>query len=155
MLDANLVSMPIDPNILIKPNPEGNEGSQSNYYAKILRELQFLTNSSRPNIAYAVNKLSSYSANLSPQHVGALKRILKGIKNLGKIYSSNPENKLRENNLFYGYVDAMYANMDDYKSTSGYVFLVGSGAITWRSKKQTTIALSSTEAEYIALSKAG
>ena len=49
----------------------------------------------------------------------------------------------------------MYANMDDYKSTSGYVFLVGSGAITWRSKKQTTIALSSTEAEYIALSEAG
>ena len=84
MLNANLVSMPIDPNILIKPNLEGNEGSQSNYYAKILRELQFLTNSSRPNIAYAVNKLSSYSANPSPQHVGALKQILKGIKILGK-----------------------------------------------------------------------
>ena len=51
----------------------------------------------------------------------------------------------------------MYANTDDYKSTSGYVFLVAGGAITWRSKKQTTIALSSTEleAEYIALSEAG
>ena len=36
----------------------------------------------------------------------------------------------------------MYANTDDYKSTSGYVFLVAGGAITWRSKKQTTIALS-------------
>ena len=49
----------------------------------------------------------------------------------------------------------MYANTDDYKSTSGYVFLVAGGAITWRSKKQTTIALSLTEAEYIALSEAG
>ena len=48
-----------------------------------------------------------------------------------------------------------YANTDDYKSTSGYVFVVNNGAITWRSKKQTMIALSSTEAEYIALSEAG
>ena len=58
-------------------------------------------------------------------------------------------------NLFYGYADAAYANTDDHRSTSGYVFKVGDGAITWRSKKQTTIALSSTEAEYIALSEAG
>lgn len=56
---------------------------------------------------------------------------------------------------FMGYSDAAYANTDDYKSTSGYVFLAGGGAITWRSKKQTTIALSSTEAEYVALSEAG
>jgi hypothetical protein len=48
-----------------------------------------------------------------------------------------------------------YADTDDYKSTSGYVFLVGGGAVTWRSKKQTTIALSSMEAEYISLSEAG
>ena len=58
-------------------------------------------------------------------------------------------------NLFYGYADAAYVNTDDYKSTSGYVFLVGDGAITWRSKKQTTTVLSSTEAEYVALSEAG
>ena len=52
-------------------------------------------------------------------------------------------------------MDATYANTDDYKSTSRYLFLVASGVITWRSKKQTMIALSSTEAEYIALSEAG
>jgi hypothetical protein len=49
----------------------------------------------------------------------------------------------------------MYANTDDCKSTSGYVFVSGGGAITWQSKKQTTVALSSTKAEYVALSKAG
>jgi hypothetical protein len=48
-----------------------------------------------------------------------------------------------------------YANHNDHKSTSGYVFLTAGGAITWKSKKQTTIALSSTQAEYVALSKAG
>ena len=159
MVDANPVSMPMDPNIQIKPNPEGNEGSRSNYYAKLLGELQFLTNATRPDIAYAVNKLSSYTANPNLQHVGALKRILrylKGTKNLGIMYSSKPQNSIQQNNnLFYGYADAAYANTDDYKSTSGYVFVVAGGAITWKSKKQTTIALSSTEAEYIALSKAG
>ena len=71
--------------------------SYNEVVTKILGELQFLTNSSRPDIAYAVNKLSSYTANPSPQHVGALKQILrylKGTKNLGIIYSSNPKNKI-------------------------------------------------------------
>ena len=72
------------------------------------------------------------------------------------MYSKIPQNELQQNNnLFHGYADATYANTDDYKSTSGYVFVVGGGAITWRSKKKTTIALSSMEAEYIALSEAG
>ena len=159
MEDANPVSTPMDSNDKIKPNPDGNEGNRSNSYAKLLGELQFLTNATRPDIAYAVNKLSSYTANPSLQHVGAVKRVLrylKGTKNLAIKYSTSPQENLHENdNLFYGYADAGYANTDDYKSTSGYVFIVGGGAITWRSKKQTTIALSSTEAEYIALSEAG
>jgi Reverse transcriptase (RNA-dependent DNA polymerase) len=157
MDDANPVSMPMDPNIKIKPNPDGNEGSRSNYYAKLLGELQFLTNSTRPDIAYAINKLAAYTANPSLQHVGALKRLLrylKGTKNLGIMYSA-PQNELQNTNIFHGYSDAAYADTDDYKSTSGYVFIVGEGAVTWRSKKQSTIALSSTEAEYIALSEAG
>jgi hypothetical protein len=86
------------------------------------------------------------------QHTTALKRVLRylsGTRTYGITYSSNPQYP-----ALLGYVDAAYANADDLKSTSGYVFLVGRGAITWRSKKQTTIALSSTEAEYVALSEA-
>jgi hypothetical protein len=83
-------------------------------------------------------------------------RYLKGTKNLALKYSAEPDMNLQNNsNLFYGYADTAYANTDDYKSTSGYVFIVGGTAIMWRAKKQTTIALSSTEAEYIALSEAG
>src|SRR6266446_1820851 len=57
-------------------------------------------------------------------------------------------------NSFIGYTDATYANTDDLKSTSGYVFIIQGGAITWWSKKQSVIAMSSTEAEYVALSEA-
>jgi hypothetical protein len=57
--------------------------------------------------------------------------------------------------LCHGYADAVYANTDDLKSTSGCVYMAAGGAVTWRSKKQAMIALSSTEAEYVVLSKAG
>ena len=83
-------------------------------------------------------------------------RYIKGTKNYAIKYLTEPDQNLQQNtNLFYGYANAAYANTDDYKSTSGYVYVVGGGAITWRSKKQTTIALLSTEVKYIALSEAG
>jgi len=52
-------------------------------------------------------------------------------------------------------LDAAFANVDDGKSTSGYVFLSAGGAISWKSKKQSVVALSSTKAEYVALAEAG
>jgi hypothetical protein len=52
---ATSVQMPLDPNLKIVPNPEGNEGDQSNAYAQLLGELQFIANSTRPDIAFAVN----------------------------------------------------------------------------------------------------
>src|SRR6266571_9508209 len=112
---------------------------------------------SRPDIAYAVNRLTVYMANPSLQHTGTLKRILQylaGTKTYRITYTALP-NKNRETNLFHGYADASLANVEGCKSTSGYVFLEGGGAITWLSKKQSVVALSSTEAEYVALSEAG
>ena len=162
MIDANPVGTPLDPNIQIGPNPDGNQGNRSNSYARLLGELQWVANVTRPDITYAINKLATYTANPSLQHVGALKRVLRylaGTKNLGITYSRNPYMETvdmsSKSTLFHGYADAAYANTDDLKSTLGYVFLSSGGAITWRSKKQTTRALSSTEAEYIALSEAG
>ena len=151
----NSVTTPLDPNIKLIPNPDGNEGNRSNSFARLLGELQYLANNMRPDITFAVNRLASYTANPSLQHVTALKRILwylAGTKDLGITYSKASTNPT--DNSFYGFADAAYTNQDDHKSTSGYVFLAAGGAITWKSKKQTTIALSSTEAEYVALSEA-
>ena len=102
-----------------------------------------------------MNRLAAYTANPSLQHVTALKRILRYLaetKNLGITYSKTADNP--DKNIFHGFANAAFANHDDHKSTSGYVFLAAGGAITWKSKKQTTIALSSTQAEYVALSEA-
>ena len=150
---ANPVKMPLDPNVQLEPNPDGNEGDRSNSYAKAVGELQFLANATRPDIAYAVNRLASFTANPSLQHVTALKRILRYLAGT-KMHMITYTNRGQRPTAFYGYADAAYGNVEDRKSIGGYVFISGNGAITWKSKKQQLTALSSTEAEYIALSEA-
>ena len=105
----------------------------------------------KPDIAFAINWLAAYTANPSIIHYMAVKWILgclKGTINIGLTYQDIPSS-----NIIYGYLDATFTNADDYKLTSGYVFLAGDAAITWGSQKQSMIALSSTEAEYVALSE--
>jgi hypothetical protein len=73
---VNAMSTPLDQNVPIEPNPEGNKGNQSNAYVRLLGELQFLMNATRPDITYTVNRLAAYMVNPSLQHTTALKRIL-------------------------------------------------------------------------------
>jgi len=150
---ANPVSMPLDLEVKLEPNLDGNAGDRSNLYAQLIGELQFIVNATRPNIAYAISRLSSYTANPIMQHVPALKHVLRylsGIKSYGITYGDI----LGHPNYFHGYADASFGNADGCKSTTGYVFKMAGGAITWYLKKQLVMALSSTEAEYIALSEA-
>jgi hypothetical protein len=152
--EASPVQMPLDPNVKIRRNPDGEPGDRSNAFAQLLGELQYIANATRPDIAFAVNFLASYTANPSMQHQTALKRILRylaGTKRHGITYKSVPES----NPTFLGYADAAFKNRDDDKSTSGYAFIAAGGAITWRSAKQTVTATSTTEAEYIAFWEAG
>ena len=149
----NAVSTPLDPNVTIEPNPEGNIGDRSNSFARLLGELQYIANATRPDISYAVNRLASYTANPSLQHTTALKRILRylsGTRSYGIVYKALPQSP----SFFHGYSDAALANADEAKSTSGYVYIAGNGAITWSSKRQISQALSSAEAEYVAISEA-
>ena len=95
-------------------------------------------------------------ANPSLAHQTTVKCILRylaGTKDL-RITYRKPQQSQSHLELLHGFADAAYVNNSDYCSTSGYVFIVGGGAITWGSRKQTSVALSSTEAEYVALSEA-
>jgi len=131
MADANSVAMPMDPHIQLLPNSEDNETNRSNSYAKLIGELQYIANCTCPDISY-----------------------LAGTTTLGIFYKSQ-DKTADDDNLFHGYSDAAYANNNDLKSTSVYIYKAAGGAIMWKSKKQTIIVLSSTEAEYVALAEAG
>ncbi|CAH9132625.1 unnamed protein product [Cuscuta epithymum] len=126
---------------------DGTERADERFYRSMVGGLNYLTHS-RPDIALSVSIVSRYMHSPTKQHLGAAKRILKyisGTLEYGIQYSSVREFKLR------GYTDSDWAGcVDDRKSTSGSVFDLGSGAITWSSKKQETVALSTSEAEYVA-----
>jgi len=88
----------------------------------------------------------------SKQHFGAAKRILRyfrGTSNFGIWYSHVPHLKL------FGFCDSDWAGcLEDHKSTTGFFLSLGSGAISWTLKKQEIVALSSSEAEYVAAAAA-
>jgi hypothetical protein len=88
---ANPVGMPLDPNVMLEPNLDRGTGDRSNSYTRLIGKLQFIANAMRPDIAHAISKLSSYTANPFMQHVTALKwvlRYLSGTKSYGITYNN-------------------------------------------------------------------
>jgi len=152
MDDVNPVKTPMDTSLVLEPG-ESEAGNRSNNYASLIGSLMYAAVATRPDIAYAVNRLASFTANPTLSHWNAAKRImryLKGTINYGITYS-----KIEDlNDYVHGYSDASFANYHDRTSVSGYNFMKAEGAITWGSKKQNTVSLSSTEAEYICMSDA-
>lgn len=116
-------------------------------YKQLVGSLRYLT-VTRPDLIYSVNMVSRYMESPTEQHMLAAKRILRyvqGTVGYGIQYKRGGEGKL------VGFVDSDYAgDEDDRKSTSGYTFLFGGGAVSWASKKQPIVTLSTTEAEFVA-----
>ncbi|XP_072064303.1 secreted RxLR effector protein 161-like [Arachis hypogaea] len=105
----------------------------------------------RPDIAYAVGRLSRYTSNPSKDHWHAVQRILKYLKdtiNYTLLYSGEPS-------VLEGYTDASWISYtEDHASISGWIFTLGRGAVSWGSKKQTCITDSNMAAEFVALAAA-
>ncbi|CAL9000091.1 unnamed protein product, partial [Prunus brigantina] len=116
-------------------------------YRSMIGSLLYLT-ASRPDIAFNVGICARFQANPKESHHKAVKRIIKYVNSttdFGLWYSK------QDNTALLGYCDSDYAGcVDDRKSTSGGCFFVGQNLVSWLSKKQTSVALSSTESEYIA-----
>ena len=106
----------------------------------------------RPDIAYATSVASRFAKNPFHQHTKAVKtilRYLKGSRDRGITYGGEKELRVE------GYLDSDWAgDKESQKSTSGFIFMLNRGPVSWCSKKQSTVALSSTKAEYIALTLA-
>ena len=126
MENCNLATTPVEPNLKLTKDHEGKKVN-STLYKQMVGSLMYLT-ATRPDIMYAVSLISRFMESPTKFHLIAAKRILryiKGTPDLSILYQ-----RRRKLNLV-GFSDSDYAgDLNDKKSTSGYVFMLGSGAIS-------------------------
>ena len=150
--DACGVSTPADACVKLVADDGVSRPADPKLYQQIVGSLQYAAGGTRPEMAYAVSTVAKYCHQPSELHMTAAKRILRYLKqrkdlNLTYVRDS-PE-------AIMGYSDSDWAgHIQDRRLTSGNVFLLGGGEITWSSRKQSSVALSTVEAEYMALSVA-
>ncbi|XP_065638159.1 secreted RxLR effector protein 161-like [Quercus suber] len=135
----------MSPNVKLTVNLLGKSDDPS-LYRSMIGSFLYLT-ANRPDISYSVGVCARYQANPKGSHMTALKRVIKYVKTIAEFgvwYRKDT------NDVLAGYSDANWAdNADDRKSTSGVCFYVGNNLVSWMSKKQNSISLSTIEAEYI------
>lgn len=143
MLDAKLVSTPMatSPKLILA----GEQHCDPTEYRTLVGSLQYLA-FTRPDIAFAVNKLSQFMHSPTTDHWQAAKRVLRylvGTPSYGISFTkANPL-------TLHAYSDADWAgDPDNLRSTNAHVVFLGKHPISWSSKKQKSVSRSSTEAEY-------
>lgn len=123
-------------------------------YRQAIGSLLFLATVTRPDISHAVGVLSRAVNNPTKAHWNGIKRVIRyliGTTNYGILYSKQNGSK----SALVGFSDSDYAgDRATRRSTTGYLFKLAGGPITWSSRKQSTVSLSTTEAEYVAASSA-
>jgi hypothetical protein len=146
MMECNAVKNPIVPGCRVNKD-EGGAKVDETYYKQLVGSLMYLT-TTRPDMMFVTCLISRYMAKPTELHLQVAKRALRylrGTINFGIYYKKGGSDEL------LSFTDSDYAgDMEDRKSTSGYVFLLSSGAVSWSSKKQPIVTLSTTEAEFVA-----
>jgi len=145
MSDCKPISTPLDPKAALK---EGNPSEHVSFpYREAVGSIMYLMVGTRPDLASAIGLVSRFLENPSSDHVNAVKRILRYIKGTLDFCL---EYKVGSSLNLKGYVDSDWGGCQTTRrSTQAYVFLLGDNTISWKSKRQTSVALSSTEAEYM------
>ena len=142
--EAKDVKTPMDEKLILKEM--GEEMQDIRLYQALIGSLLYSAICTRPDVSFAVNQLSQFNSNPSKGHLKYAKRVLKYLnetKGFGLSYKKNNELKLT------GVVDSDYANDEkDRKSISGYIICINGTPVIWSTKKQKSVALSSTESEY-------
>ena len=142
---ASFVRIPMSPNVKLIVDLL-SKSVDSFLYRSMIGSFLYLT-ASRPDISYSVGVCARYQANPKVSHMTALKRIIKYVKTtteFGMWYSKDT------NDVLAGYFDVDWAvNADDRKSISEGYFYVGNNLVSWMSRKQNSISLSTAKAEYI------
>ena len=123
-------------------------------YQSIIGSLMYAMIGTRPDIAFVLSELSKYVSKPGKNHLIAAKRVLRYLQVSKDYHLEFSRGKATEKFSLYGYCDASRSCQKDGSSVTDFVFKVLTGPVSWCAKKQATIALSTAEAEYVALSHA-
>lgn len=153
--DAKPLAIPMDPNVAFSkddcPKTEDEIAKMRRIpYREAIGSLMYASVGTRPDIAFAVSTLSQFLDNPGPVHWEAVKRIFRylvGTKDWGLTLGGGKEG-------LEGFTDADGASQEHRRAISGYAFIMDGGAISWSSRKQELVTLSTTEAEYVAATHA-
>jgi Reverse transcriptase (RNA-dependent DNA polymerase) len=151
MNEAKSIPTPMDHRMILQKAENDKNVLRNIPYRSIIGNLMYLMICTRPDLAFAVGILSQFSEHPSNEHWIAFKRVLrylKGTQDFCLLY------KKSANATLVGYSDASWGNSQDRKSMSGFGMFYGDAIVSWSSRKQPIIALSTTEADTIAMSNA-
>ena len=156
MVDSKKGNIPMNPGISLskRMSPKTDEERTrmaSIPYASAIGSIMYAMLCTRPDIAYALSVVSRYQSDPGEEHWNAVKNILKYLRRTKELFLIFSSDDLKVE----AHTDSSFqSDIDDSKSTSGFVFTLGGGAVSWRSSKQETVADSTMEAEYIAANDA-
>ena len=141
---------PLPAGAVLEKNVGTSSESFRTLYQSIIGSIMYAMLGTRPDIAFAVTRLSKFASNPSQQHLNYARYILKylqGTKEYALCYDG------ASNSGLIAYSDSDWAeDRDDRHSTSGFIFMMANCVVSWASRRQPTVSLSSTEAEYKAAS---
>jgi hypothetical protein len=115
-------------------------------YREAVGALNWATLATRPDIAFAVSTVARFAANPGIAHWEAVKRIYRYLKGTRDLWLTYGETR----RVLEGYADADGSMTEDRRAITGYAFLIDGGAVSWSSKRQEIVSLSTTESEYVA-----
>ena len=148
MENSKPAKIPMDPSETFMKSTELDERFDQHLYQSTIGSLSYLSVTTRPDITYSVNKMVKFCVDPSRHNWTGVKHILqylKGTIQFGITYTKQSSGECM------AYSDPDWGrNLDDCKSTSGYLFAISGGPVSWKSKKQSSVALSTAEAEYMA-----
>ena len=152
MENCKPVATPADAGLKLTKGKEDSEYVEEKHYQSVVGSLLYLSMRTRPDIAFTVSCAVRFCSKPTSQHLTAVKRILRylrGSTHHGLLFKRNGSKAI------IGYSDADWGgDVTDSKSTTSYLFQIGGTTITWQSKKQSCVALSTVEAEHVALAGA-
>jgi hypothetical protein len=144
--------LPLGPSTNLSADSQRLPKDLHSKFRRIIGRLTYLAGGTRSDIQFPVNRLSQHLAEPAKVHLEAVKRILRYVHGTIKYAITYRALGEKGSDKLVGYTDASYANATKGRSTSGYIFMLAGGPVSWSSRKQPITATSSSEAEYIAAS---